>query len=61
MTDTVENILHSPNISLTVLFDTVKIEIACADDYQAQVLFDDLAERLESGQEISIKPGGPEK
>lgn len=56
MTDITENILHSPSVALTVLFDTVKIEITCASVYEAQVLFDDLAGRLEAGQEISIKP-----
>ena len=56
-TNMVENILYSPNVDLTVMLDTVKIIIKCASDYEARVLFDDLVERLESGQEISIKPG----
>jgi hypothetical protein len=52
----IETLLHAPNISLTVMFDTVKIEIECSSDYAAQVLFDDLSGRLEAGQEISIEP-----
>lgn len=51
-----ETIVHAPNISLSVLFGRVQIEIDCKSDYEAQVLFDDLTERLEAGQEISIKP-----
>lgn len=54
--ETTETLLHAPNISVSVLFDTVKIEISCGDDYAAQVLFDDMVERLEAGQEINIKP-----
>lgn len=51
-----ETLVHAPNISLTVLFDTVTIEIKCKSDYEAHVLFDDLSERFDAGHEISIKP-----
>ena len=52
----IETLLNAPNLSISVLFDTVKIEIQCGSDYAAQVLFDDLAQRLEAGEEISITP-----
>lgn len=51
--DDEELLLHAP---VTVLMGVVKIEIDCRDDYQAQVLFDDLVERLGSGQSITIEP-----
>jgi hypothetical protein len=54
--DIVETLLHAPNISVSVLMGRVSIEIDCASDYEAQVLFDDLSERLSAGQEISITP-----
>jgi hypothetical protein len=41
-------------IQLSVLFNTVRIELVCAGDYDAQVLFDDLIERLKSGERLSI-------
>jgi len=57
----IETLLHAPNISLTVMLGVVKIEISCGSDYEAHVLFDDLVERLEAGQEITISPCGPTK
>lgn len=54
--ETEETICKQDNIAITVLWDTVKIEITCSSDYEAQVLFDDLVERFETGQTISIEP-----
>jgi hypothetical protein len=39
---------------VSVLLDTVNIEIVCGDGYEAQVLFEDLVERLQRGKTISI-------
>jgi len=41
-------------IAISVMFDIVKIEIAVGDDYEAQVLYDDLIERMQSGEGISL-------
>ena len=45
-----------PDLALTVLFDTVKIEITCSSAYESQVLFDDLSERFLAGESITIEP-----
>ena len=37
-----------------VIFDVVRIEIHCGDDYEAQVLFDDIVERLQAGHGLTI-------
>lgn len=42
------------NTQVSVLFDTVNIKIVCGDDYEAQVLFDDIVERINSGQGVCI-------
>jgi hypothetical protein len=47
--------LGGKKLGVSVLFDTVSIEVICGDEYEAQVLFDDLAERLGAGQDITIK------
>ena len=59
MSQKVETLLCAKKIILGVLFDTVKIELVCHNDYEAQVLYDDLVERLQAGQEISIDPVAP--
>ncbi len=41
--------LAGKRINISVLFDVLRIEIACGDDYEAQVVFDDIAETLEAG------------
>jgi hypothetical protein len=46
-------------IAVSVIFDTVKLEIICGDDYEAQVLYDDLIERLRSGEGISLSVLSP--
>lgn len=56
-----EILLHAPNISVSVIFSAVRIEIWCRGEYEAQVLFDDLVSRLQSGQEITIEPTPADK
>jgi hypothetical protein len=46
--------LVGKKVVVSVLFDTVSIEVICGDDYLAQVLYDDLVERLQSGQGITL-------
>lgn len=46
-------------MAVSVLFDTVTVEIICGDDYLAQVLYDDIVERMQSGQGISLGLVGP--
>lgn len=41
-------------IAVSVLWDTVKVEIICGDDYEAQVLYDDLTDRLQKGEGITL-------
>ncbi len=41
-------------VAVSVLFDTVTVAIICGDDYLAQVLYDDLIDRLRSGQGITL-------
>jgi hypothetical protein len=50
-------------MAVSVLFDVVSIEIHCKDDYAAQVLYDDIVERMRSGEGMSlgILPGKTEK
>ena len=57
----IDELLHAQNISVSVFLNTVKIEIECGGDYEAQVLFEDLIERLQDGQEISITPTRPDR
>ena len=54
------DIMRSDKIALSVFVDTVKIEITCKSEYEAQVLFDDLVDRMKSGQSITIEPGRAE-
>lgn len=41
-------------LAVSVLFDTVSIEVICGDEYEAQVLYDDIIERMQSGEGISL-------
>lgn len=41
-------------LAISVLFNTVSVEIICADGYEAQVLYDDLVERMQSGEGICL-------
>jgi hypothetical protein len=41
-------------VAVSVRFDTVVVEVICGDCYLAQVLFDDITERLQKGEGISL-------
>jgi hypothetical protein len=44
-------------IHVSVVFNLVRIEIECADEYQAQVAYDDIVQRMENGGQLSISYG----
>jgi hypothetical protein len=46
-------------MAVSVIFDVVKIEVHCKDNYEAQVLYDDVVERMQAGEGItlSVMPG----
>lgn len=37
-------------LTISIMFDVVKVEITCGDEYEATVLYDDLIERMRSGE-----------
>ena len=53
---TIETLCKQDEIALTVRFNTVSIEITCRDEYEARVLFDDIASRFAAGDGIFIEP-----
>lgn len=44
--------------AISIRGDTVMIEIICGDFYEAEVLYDDLIERLGSGQGFNLGVNG---
>jgi hypothetical protein len=44
----------SKQVAVSVLFDTVTIELICKDDYLATVLYDDILDRLQRGEGITL-------
>ncbi|HVR57586.1 MAG TPA: hypothetical protein VMT72_12250 [Pseudolabrys sp.] len=46
--------LTGKRINISVLFDQVRIEINCGDDYEAQVLYDDLTETVQAGGSFAL-------
>jgi hypothetical protein len=50
-------LLRDKKIQLSVAFDVVSISVHCADEYTAQVLFDDMVERCNKDGGISIQIG----
>jgi hypothetical protein len=41
-------------VAVSVVFDIVKIEVICGDDYEAQVLYDDICDRMKAGEGITL-------
>jgi hypothetical protein len=56
MADTV-----SRKIAVSIKFDVVSVEIICGDLYEAEVLYDDIIERLKSGEGVSLSVKQPEQ
>ena len=55
-----EKLVVSRKVAVSVLFDSVTIELDCGDAYEAQVLYDDLIQRLQSGEGITLSLSQPE-
>lgn len=53
-----ETLFKDKKIEVDVMFDTVSIRIHCGDDYEAQVLFDDITQRLQSGEGLVVHAEG---
>lgn len=49
------------SINVSVVFSTVRLEIECKSEYEAQVLYEDVVERLTNGGQLGITPGKPQR
>ena len=54
-----EIIATPQKLGLSVVFDVVKVEFICGDTYAAQVLYDDLLDRLQDGEGLTISVQQP--
>ena len=45
------------SVHVSVVFNVVRIEVECDDEYQAQVLYDDIVERMQNGGQLAISHG----
>lgn len=41
-------------VVVSVMFDTVSIQIICGDGYDAQVLYEDISDRLRDGEGVTL-------
>jgi hypothetical protein len=41
-------------LAISIMFNTVSVEIICDDSYEAEVLYDDLIERAKLGEGFSL-------
>lgn len=48
-------------VEISVMFDVVSINVHCNSDYEAQIFFDDITERLNKGDHITIDLGDQSK
>jgi len=49
-----EILATTQKIAISVLFDTVTVELICGDEYAAQVTYDDLIDRLQRGEGLTL-------
>jgi hypothetical protein len=49
-----EKLAVSRKVAVSMMFDTVRIDVVCGDGYEATVLYDDLVDRLKAGEGITI-------
>lgn len=49
-----EVLIKPTRLEVSVLFDEVTIKIGCGDGYAAQVLYDDIVDRLRRGDIVKI-------
>jgi hypothetical protein len=53
-------VLATPQkLGVSVLFDVVRVEFLCGDSYAAQVLYDDLLDRLRDGEGLTLSVQQP--
>ena len=53
--------LPDQNLRVSVLFTDVTITLSTRSSYEAQVLYEDIVERLQSGETIGIESTAPKK
>lgn len=54
--------LTKGQVVVSVIFDIVKVEIHCGDEYEAQSAYDEIIERLRAGEGLTLglsQPTGP--
>lgn len=49
-----EKLATPQKIGISVLFDVVHVELICGDEYAAQVLYDDMVDRLKAGEGLTL-------
>lgn len=54
MGERAETVAKPYKIAVSVMLDVVRVDFICGDEYAAQVLHDDLIDRLRCGQGITI-------
>lgn len=47
-------------IAVSVKFDTVYVELICGDNYAAQVLYEEIIERLQRGEGLTLQARQPD-
>lgn len=51
-----EEIIAKPyKLAVSIVLDTVSIELICGDEYAANVLYDDIIDRLKAGEGLTLK------
>ena len=53
-------LLTKSKLAVSVVFDTVSIELHCGDAYEAQSLYDEIIERLRRGEGLTLGLNQPE-
>jgi hypothetical protein len=53
----VAEIVFNRKLAVSVMFSTVKLELDCGDSYEAQVLYDDILDRLKAGEGLTLSMG----
>lgn len=56
-----ETIATPKKVAVSVFADVVKVEMICGDLYAAQVLYEDLIDRLRSGEGLTIALKQPDR
>ena len=49
-----DELIADGRVSVSVLLNTVRIELICGDGYAAQVLYDEIVERLQRGNGLTL-------